>query len=352
MSKEKGQSRIKKRKVKKRRKLLYILIPFLVLIGGATVYGAMVLNKAEEVVEKSYEDEGREGSKSELREKEVDPTADDVSILIIGVDQSEKRRMNNESNSLSDALILATLNKEKKSVKMVSVPRDTYVYVPELGYETKINHAHSAGGTKASIETVEQLLDIPVDYYVKLNFEAFIDVIDTLDGIEVDVPYELYEQNSKDEANAIHLLPGEQLLNGEEALALARTRKQDNDIERGKRQQEIIKAIVDRSISFNTLLKVDDLMEAVGNNMKTNMNFDEIKSFVSYGSAGGLDIETLTLKGYDLWTDAYYYQLDEQDLAEKKEILKEHLDITSTTTTDDSENDSSGTNYSQQSQVQ
>lgn len=328
MKKDKDISRINKRKHKKRKKYLYILIPILLLLGAGGTYAAVVLNQAQNIVADSFEDDGRDNG-SELRDKEVDPTVDDVSILFIGVDQSEKRAANNESNELSDALILATLNKEKNSVKMLSIPRDSYVYIPELGYQTKINHAHANGGVKATLETVEELFEIPVDYYVKINFNAFIDVVNELDGITVDVPYELYEQDSEDNAGAIHLLPGEQSLNGEEALALARTRKQDNDIERGKRQQEIIKAMVDKAVSFNTLLNISDLMNAVGDNMSTNMSFNEIKSFVSYGSKGNLDIETLSLAGSDLWTDAYYYQLDEADVAEKQNILKEHLGLTS-----------------------
>lgn len=331
MAKDKTKSRIKIRKNKKKRRYLYILIPIVVLLGAGVTFAAVVLNNANQIVAESYEDDGRENGSS-LRDAAVDPTVDDVSILFIGVDQSEKRKANNESNELTDALILATLNKDDKSVKMVSIPRDSYVYIPDLGYTTKINHAHAFGGVASTLETVEGLFDIPVDYYVKINFNAFIDVVDELNGIEVDVPYELYEQNSEDTAGAIHLMPGEQLLDGEEALALARTRKQDNDIERGKRQQEIIKAIVDRSVSFNTLLNLDNLMQAVGDNMTTNMTFNEIKSFVSYGSTGSLDIETLSLKGSDLVTDAYYYQLDEADVAEKQATLKEHLGLSSSST--------------------
>src|SRR5699024_7653135 len=119
-----------------------------------------------------------------------------------------------------------------------SIPRDSYVYIPEVGYEDKINHAHAFGGHRATIDAVENLLDIPVDYWVKLNFNAFVDVIDAIDGIDVEVPYEFTESNSDDKRDSIHLFPGKQLVDGEEALALARTRKLDNDIERGKRQLE------------------------------------------------------------------------------------------------------------------
>ncbi|WP_182199819.1 LCP family protein [Paraliobacillus salinarum] len=338
MKKDTQASRIRMRKNKKRRKYLYILLPIFILLISAGTYLGVVWSQAQGILADSYQDDGRENG-SDLRDSGVDPSVDDVSILFVGVDQSEKRAAKNQSNELSDALILATLNKDDKSVKLLSIPRDSYVYVPELGYKTKINHAHSAGGVRASIETVEQLFDIPVDYYVKLNFNAFIDVVDELDGITVDVPYELHEQDSRDKSDAIHLLPGEQLLNGEEALALARTRKQDNDIERGKRQQEIIKAMVDKAVSFNTLLNIHDLMKAVGDNMSTNMSFNEIKSFVSYGTKGNLDIESLSLKGNDLWSDRYYYELSEEDVQEKQQILKQHLGLSDFSTQKEEESD-------------
>ncbi|GAB2538201.1 LCP family glycopolymer transferase [Gracilibacillus alcaliphilus] len=330
------KTRIVRKKVKKRKKWLLFLIPLLIIALGIGVYAWNIINKAEEIVSNSYEEDGRE--KSDLRDSRVDPNVDDVSILFIGVDESEKR--GNESNGLSDALILATLNKDEKNVKLLSIPRDSYVYIPEVGYETKINHAHSFGGPKATIETVENLLDIPVDYFVKVNFEAFIDVVDTLNGIEVEVPYEMTEQDSQDKAGAIHLMPGVQTLNGEEALALARTRKQDNDIERGKRQQEIIKAIVNKAVSFDSILRVDDLMESVGDNMTTSMSFDELTSFISYGTTGELTLETLNLEGTDSWESVYYFILDPTDLEEKRNILKEQLNLPTTDTETNTESDS------------
>lgn len=290
-------------------------------------YGLKLYLKADSVLSDSYESDGRD--KSSLRDEMVDPKFDNVSILIMGVDASEKR--DNDANARTDSLMLATLNKDDKSVKLVSIPRDSKVYVPEVEYETKINHAHAFGGPKATIETVEDLLEIPIDYYVKVNFSAFIDVVDALDGIEIDVPYEFKEQDSNDKADAIHLFPGMQKLDGEEALALARTRKLDNDVERGKRQQEIIKAIVDRTVSLNSILKYDDIIEAVGKNMTTNMFFSDMKSFISYGTSGkNLEIETLTLAGEDFWQEyprrSYFWQLDHEALNETIQVLQEHLE--------------------------
>ncbi|MFD1363674.1 LCP family glycopolymer transferase [Lentibacillus salinarum] len=328
----------KKRKLRKR--AFFILIPLFVIVVGLS-YATYLYVKADSVLSDSYEDDGKE--KSDLREEKVDPTEDNVSVLIAGVDASDVRK--NAEDSRTDTLMLATLNKNDQSVKMLSIPRDSLVYIPEVGHEDKINHAHSYGGIEATRDTVENLLDIPVDYYVKLNFEAFIDVVDAVNGITVDVPYELHEQNSKDVQGAIHLLPGEQELNGEEALALARTRKLDNDIERGKRQQDIIKAVVDKSVSMSSLLKYDDIIEAVGSNMSTNMTFSEMKSFVSYGTAGkDLDFETYTLEGTDYQpSSTYYWQVDQTALTETKHMLKQHLNLETTATVSEEEGSSSTT---------
>ncbi|MCC2248674.1 MAG: LCP family protein [Bacillota bacterium] len=322
----------KKRRLKKR--AYFILLPLIIAFLTIVSYASYLYIKADSVLNDSYEDDGRE--KSELRESKVDPNVDNVSVLIMGVDASDLR--NNADNARTDTLMVATLNKDDKSVKLVSIPRDSYVYIPEVGYKTKINHAHAYGGTQATRDTVENLLGIPIDYYVKVNFEAFIEVVDAVDGITVDVPYELKEQNSKDKAGAIHLLPGEQQLDGEEALALARTRKMDNDIERGKRQQEIIKAVIKKAVSVNSILKIDNVIEAVGSNMTTNMTFSEMKSFISYGTKGkNLDFETLTLEGQDYQpSKTYYWQLDEVALQETQEILRKHLDLPAQNTVTDS----------------
>ena len=105
---------------------------------------------------------------------------------------------------------------------------------------------------------------------------------DALNGIKVDVPVTFTEQDSKDKTDAIHLTEGLQKLNGEEALALARTRKIDNDIERGKRQQLVLRAIMDKAVSVGSIMKYGDVMESMGDNVTTNLDFGEILSFFNY----------------------------------------------------------------------
>lgn len=316
-----------RRVTRKKRKLRKGVLITLIIIGLALVsvvgYGSYLYVKANNAVSDSYEDDGREGS--DLRDFEVDPNIDNVSILIIGVDENEHR--DNAETSRSDTLMLATFNREEGSVKLVSIPRDTLLYVPEVGREDKITHAHAYGGPKATIETVENLMDIPVDYYVRVNFHAFVDVVDAIGGIDIDVPYELTESDSMDKRDAIHLLAGEQTVDGEEALAFARTRKLDNDIERGKRQMEVVNAVADKAASLSSVFQFDDLIAAVGNNMNTNMTFNEMMTFIKYAT-GGLDIEDMTLEGSDYQPGStYYWLLDEPALEETKRLLQDHLEI-------------------------
>lgn len=327
----------KKSKIKKgSSKLILFLKIFVILATSAlicvTTYFVYLSKQAEMAANNAYEEINRNSSK---REEVVNAATDNVSVLFIGVDDSEQRGQGAD-NSRSDALILATLNNKNKSIKLLSIPRDSYVYIPHVGHKDKITHAHAFGGTYASVETIEELFDIPIDYYVRLNFNAFIDVVDALDGIEVEVPYNILEKDEFDR-NAVQLRQGLQQLDGREALALARTRKADSDLERGKRQQEILKAIILKSASVSAVTKYDDVIEAIGDNMRTNMTFGEMKSFITYLSSGVPNIETVNLEGTDSWEGGYYFMLNEQSVQDTADILKSHLGINSPNYTLESE---------------
>ncbi|TDL73775.1 LytR family transcriptional regulator [Rhodococcus qingshengii] len=326
-----------KRKKRKKRILTWILIPLVVIALSTVAYGTFLYKKAESVVNGSYKPIE---TATQKREEKVDPIMDNVSLLLIGVDDSETRKFG--TGTRSDALMVVTFNKDENSVKMLSIPRDSYVKIPGKKNKTRINAAHAIGGTDLAIETVQEVLDIPIDYYVKMNFNAFIDVVDALDGVEVEVPYLITEQDSKDLADAITLQPGLQTLNGEETLALARTRHQDSDIYRGLRQQEILKAIIKKGTSINSLTKLSDIISAVGSNMETNLTFNNMKSFVNYViNDKSINFETLALEGSDSTiNEAYYYQLDEQSLENVKLMLQTHLNGNTTDlTAAETEND-------------
>lgn len=317
----------RRKKTQKRRILFFtLLLPLLLVLFTGAGYGAFLYKKAETVLSDSYSDDGRE--KSDLRDAEVHPLEDNVSILFMGIDDNENRKYGN--NTRTDALVLATLNVKDKSIKMVSIPRDSYAYIPAEDDYNKINHAHAVGGPTATIEAVEELLDVPVDYYVRMNFYAFVSVVDAIDGIKFDVPFEMVEKNSDDKHNAVHLKPGMQTLDGQEALALARTRKYDSDIQRGKRQQEVLQAIAKKALSLNSITKYDEMLEAVGSNMRTNMTFSEMKSLIEYGKSDkSLDFDSMTLAGSDDFSNSgsYIYRLDEEELVVVSGKLQRHLGI-------------------------
>ncbi|MED1489200.1 LCP family protein [Bacillus smithii] len=324
MAEQRQQIRERRKRRKRRRRIMFfLLLPFILVASTAAGYGAYLYKKAETVFTDAYDPAVE---KSDLRDKAVDPSKDNISILFIGVDD---RSPDFKQKTRSDALILATLNRKNHSVKLLSIPRDSYVYIPIIGEKQKITHAHAYGGTQATIDTVEHLLDVPVDFYVKMNFKGFVDVVNALGGVKVKVPYEFTEKNSTDSA-PVHLTPGVHNLSGEEALALARTRKHDNDIMRGERQQMILEAIVKKAKSVNAVTKYPDVIEAVGQNMKTNLSFSQMKSLVSFGTSGDLKIDHLTLKGtdgHDPNNGAYIYKLDDVELEVTKRILKRQLGI-------------------------
>lgn len=316
---------VKRNKKKKKPVLKIILTVLIILLLAFGSYAFYLYYVGKKAADNAYDSNSR--GQSELRDTEVTPLEDNISILFVGIDDSEKRDQG-KSNSRSDALMVATLNNDEKSVKLLSIPRDSYVYVPEFGYEDKITHAHTAStGVNSTIDTVEEMLNIPVDYYFELNFDAFIQIVDALGGIEVDVPYELDELDENDK-RTIHLEPGVQTVNGSEALALARTRHYDNDFKRGERQQMILEAIVEKATSVTSFTKYASLLNAVGDNMTTNMSFGEMQGLFIYLTGGMPDIDSLKLEGTDdTSTGVYYFKVNDESMLNIRQTLQKHLGL-------------------------
>src|SRR5699024_7179204 len=135
-----GKRSARKKTVKTRilrKRVKFVIIPLLIIFLAILGYGVYLYLKANNALSGAYENNERDNS--DLRNEYVDPKFDNVSILIMCVDENEKRKEDNASTR-TDALILATLNKDDKSVKLVSIPRDSLVYIPEVGYEDKITH--------------------------------------------------------------------------------------------------------------------------------------------------------------------------------------------------------------------
>ncbi len=243
------------------------------------------------------------------------------SLLIIGLDSEEESITNSAYNS--DVLMLITFNPSTYNTTMLSIPRDTYTKISCLNnYESKINHS-SWYGDKCIIDTVEQLTSINIDQYIKINFKGLVKIVDALGGIYVDVPYSLCEQDSNREwgEKTIYIEKGYQLLNGEQALALSRNRKNNwglcpvkytygtrNDFVRNKNQQDVIMAILEKLKDINNLNTIYNLLDLIEDNVDTSLTINQILSFYNLAKKiivnntikNTLSIEQLNLTGYTI----------------------------------------------------
>ena len=281
-------------------------------------------------------------------------------ILLMGVD-SEIDGLNANAAFNGDTLMLITFNPKTLNATMFSIPRDTYVPIAcNNNKYAKINSS-AAYGTSCVIDTVEQLTDITIDYYVKINFKGVVDLVDALGGIEVDIEAPDFnynhgvncggrfcEQNSDRDTSAsgmIYLDPGLQTINGEEALAYARCRHLylQSDIDRNKHQQQVVEAIAKKAASLDNLSKIEEILNAVTKNITTNMSskqilsfYDVLKSMIASSLSDGsfLTIEKTYLEYYSLpvrlgnngpFTSAIGYYPDSLNAIIK--LMKENLEI-------------------------
>src|SRR5690625_4871849 len=248
----------KQRKRKRAKKRLYVALIILFLALGGIVY---YIYHSLQVASESYDDlGGRE--KSELRDEAVALGKDPSSVLVLGVENYEDPN----TRGRTDTMMVLTFNPNDNSVKMLSLPRDTLVEIPGRERQDKINHAYAYGGTELAIETVENFLDIPIDYFAEIDFDAFENMVDIVGGVTVNVPFDFEEKTMHPGSRWVEFYEGEQHLSGEEALAFVRMRKQDpqGDIGRTKRQQELVRAFVDEAMSIRNVTKLDDVARTVG----------------------------------------------------------------------------------------
>jgi len=316
---EDNQKRRRKTPLRRFIKIAAVVFTLLLLAGGAAL--VYVITQMNSVTSSAGQELDR-GDHSDYRTSQVDISNDSFSILFLGVDDRGE-----DLSGRTDANILATFNKEEESVKLLSIPRDSLVEIPDRGND-KINHAHAFGGVDKTVETVENLFQLPVDYFLTINFVAFMEIVDAFGGVEVDSPLAFTESDSTDKST-VQIEEGVQTLNGEQALAYSRMRKHDprGDIGRGERQQEVMAGLLEKGASFRSIIRFDDIMGSLENHMKTNLAFGDIVSMHSYASSQE-NIETLGLEGSDLTRDGiYYYDLDPSSLEEVSMLLRQHLDL-------------------------
>lgn len=306
--------RSQKKKKKTWLKVTGIILLILLLAGGAyafTVYKSF----------KSAVDTMHEPIEREVSVKREEPIAlekkDPFSVLMLGVDEraGDKGR--------SDTIIVLTVNPNNNSVKMLSIPRDTRTEIIGKGKEDKINHAYAFGGVPMAMDTVENFLDIPIDYYIQINMEGFKDIVDAVGGVTV--------QNDLDFTyDGFHFTKGELTLNGEKALSYSRMRYEDprGDFGRQTRQRQIIQGVINKGASLSSLTNFSDIFSALGNNVRTNLTFDQMFDIQKNYKSAGQNIQQMEIKSSGTKINNIYYGIvtaEEQQRVQNE--LKAQLEL-------------------------
>ncbi|WP_309143142.1 LCP family protein [Domibacillus sp. A3M-37] len=296
---------------KKRRKSRFLLGFFLlVLLIGAgmafTVYQSLQNTLSGEVLH------------SNKRAKDVSLQKEETfTVLLLGVDEREG------DVGRSDTMLFVSVNGEDNTAKMLSIPRDTRVEITGKGSEDKINHAYAFGGVEMAVETVENFLDMPVDYYVEMNMEGMKEIIDAVGGVEVQNDFAFSNEGD-------HFAQGRITLSGSEALNYVRMRMEDpnGDFGRQARQRQVMKGILDKGNDPAIILKFTDVMQAVGDNVQTNLSIRDMLDIQKNYASARDHIETVTIDGIGTRIGGiYYYVVDNKEVLRVSNEFKEHLNL-------------------------
>jgi len=211
-----------------------------------------------------------------------------VTMVLLGVDSRDWKTDNGPP--LADTIIIATLDPQAKTAAMLSIPRDLWVDIPGYGNH-KVNQAYRLGeanhlpegGAGLVIDTIEKLFETSIPYYALIDFNAFVTIIDQIDGVKIDVPEKIKIDPLGDHNTEI-LKPGVQTLSGELALAYVRNRDTaGSDFDRIKRQQQVILGIQKRLISFQMIPilinRAPDIYEEIKSGIKTNLTLQQVVQF-------------------------------------------------------------------------
>lgn len=233
--------------------------------------------------------------------KNVDVTEEPFAVYISGIDTYGEIN----SVSRSDVNIVAVVNPKTYQVLLISIPRDYYVQLHgTTGYKDKLTHA-GMYGIEMSVQTIEDLLDIDINYYFKVNFTSLIDIVDALGGIEV------YSEYSFDSEVGYYFYKGYNKMDGNQTLAFARTRHAfiDGDRQRGKNQQAVIEAIIRKVASKAIITKYDSLLNAVSGKFQTNLETSDITSLakLQLDKMPSWTIKSISLNGTDSSNYTYTY---------------------------------------------
>ena len=255
-----------------------------------------LIDKYSKMMKKQKTEQTKESDKS---------ITEPFTILLMGVDSTDD--VIEDSGGLGDTIIVVTFNPKTLNATIFSIPRDTYTPITCYGNAlSKITHAAS-GGDSCMISSVENLIGIDIDYYAKINFKGFVNLVNELGGVDVDVPYSFCETTMwRSQEYMVYVHKGMQHLNGDEALGLARNRKwypqcgeeyQDgdrNDFVRGQNQQLVVKAIIKKAKTIRSVDQFYDIVDKVSMSLDTNLTREQILGFYNIFKKALLSTDSLT----------------------------------------------------------
>lgn len=239
-------------------------------------------------------------------------------VLFLGTDEKL------EASTRADSIMLFSLDTTTGEAGVLSIPRDTRVWVPSRQRWERINAAYAHGGASMAMEAVSHLLGVPVDYYVHTDFDGFEQLVDVLGGVEINVARKMHYVDQA-QGLEINLQPGLQILSGEKALQYVRYRDRLGDVSlvdpfneeydgRVERQRQFFEAIISQALSPSSLIKLPQLVTQTFRIVNTNLPWERVFSLALSGSKFSADkIQTAVLPGNSqVLNDAWYWVVNEQ----------------------------------------
>lgn len=301
---------------------LFILILLFSLVCCITIYLGKVYFDIKHTIQESYQTIGQTTKfyKNDIVSKKP------FSVLLLGIDSGDFGRTD---KGRSDTIVIMTVNPQKKTTTLMSIPRDTYTEIIGKGESDKLNHAYAYGGTSMTIASVQNLLDIPINYYVEINLKGLQELVDVVGGVDVNNTFTFDYKGTR--------FPiGKQHLDGKKALEYSRMRYDDpkGDYGRQNRQQQIIIGILDKLKSIKTLTNYTDILSVLGKNIKTDFSWDSIQKIFKYYKTAINKVDSDQLVGVGFTGDGItgenkisYQKIEKSELFRAKNKLKTQLNI-------------------------
>ena len=273
------------------------------LLTVATVYfgSNLFLNRLEN--KKNITNYGKEAA-SENKYQKVDH---EILVLMVGVDVNENNE--NPDFTRTDTIMLCKINAETGKVDLLSIPRDSRIKVRDEF--TKANHAHAYGGIGLTLKSLRDFLGLDIDYYVEINYDALVDIVDGMGGLKYKVPKGI----SIDHGD-VHIRPGINDMDGMDVLWYLRTRKiyDNGDLGRVNAQQEFLKAIVNELVKKSKEISMKSLIETYFKDVKTNLPFSTMVEFANSMSNFSSDkFKTYTVPGEASMIDGISYYIPDYE---------------------------------------